>query len=56
VYRVSKIKYEQGIGSNLEILNAEASLKEAQTNYYNALYEALIAKVDYEMATGTLIK
>lgn len=56
VYRVSKLKYEQGVGSNLEVLTAETALKEAQTNYYNALYDALIAKVDYEKATGAIVK
>lgn len=54
VYRIAKLKYEQGIGSNIEVLNAETSLKEAQTNYINALYEALISKVDFEKANGTL--
>lgn len=56
VARISKIKYDQGIGSNLELVNAETSLKEAETNYYSALYDALIAKIDYAKATGTLIK
>jgi outer membrane protein len=52
VYRVAKLKYDQGVGSNLEVINAEASLKEAQTNYYNALYEAYVAKVEYSRANG----
>lgn len=52
VYRVSKIKYDQGVGSNLEVINAEASLKEAQTNYYGALYDAYVSKLDYTRATG----
>ena len=56
VFRITKIKYDQGIGTNLEIIDAESSLKEAQTNYYNALYEALIAKIELETATGTFIK
>ena len=54
VARITHIKYEQGIGSNIEVVNAEASLKEAQTNYYNALYDALVAKVDLEKALGIL--
>jgi outer membrane protein len=37
-------------------MNAETSLREAQTNYYGALYDALVAKVDFEKAKGTLIK
>ncbi len=52
----TKIKYEAGTGSNLEVVDAETSLIEAETNYYNALYNALIAKVDYEQAKGTLLK
>jgi outer membrane protein TolC len=56
VFRVSKIKYDQGVGSNLEMITAETSLKEAQTNYYNALFDALVAKIDFDKANGTLIK
>ncbi len=56
VVRVTRIKYQQGVGSNIEVINAEASLKESQTNYYAALYDALIAKVDLDRATGDLYK
>lgn len=54
VVRVSKIKYNQGVGSNLELITAETSLKEAQTNYYNALFDALVAKIDFDKANGNL--
>jgi len=54
VYNVSKIKYDQGVGSNLEVMNAETALKEAQTNYYNALTDYYIFKVDYDKATGAI--
>lgn len=54
VIRVTKIKYQQGVGSNIELINAEASLKEAQTNYFAALYDVLIARVDYDKALGKL--
>ena len=40
----------------IEIINAEAAQKEARINYYSALYDAIIAKVDLEKATGTLAK
>ncbi len=56
VVRVSKIKYKQGVGSNLEVTNAEASLKESQTNYYTALYDFIISKIDLEKAQGQLLK
>ena len=56
VLRVTKLKFKQGVGSNIEITNAEAAAKDAETNYYNALYEALIAKVELDKALGKLGK
>lgn len=54
VFRVSKIKYQEGVGSNLEVVEAENALKTAETNYYQSLYNALVARVGYNKATGTL--
>ncbi|WP_245889483.1 TolC family protein [Cecembia rubra] len=54
VFRMAKIKYEEGVGSNLEVVEADSALKEAETNYFTALYDALIAKVDLEKALGIL--
>lgn len=54
VYNTTKKKYEAGLGSNQEIYNAQAELKVAQNNYYDALYDAIIAKIDYQKATGKL--
>lgn len=56
IYDVAKIKYQEGVGSNLEVTNADADYKEAQTNYYDALYNALVAKIELEKAYGQLIK
>ena len=53
VVRVTKLKFEEGIGTNLEVTNAEADLKTAQTNYFNALYDAYVARVDLQRASGT---
>lgn len=56
VYEVAMKKYQGGVGTNLEIVNAETTLKEAQTNYYNSVYDMLVAKIDYQKAIGTLVK
>lgn len=56
VYDVAQKKYAQGVGTNLEIINAQTSLREAETNYYNSLYDMLIYKTDYLKATGNLVK
>ncbi len=54
VLRVAKAKYDQGIGSSLEVTTAETSLKEAETNYISSLYDALIAKVELDKAFGKI--
>lgn len=56
VLEVSNKKYEQGLGSNLEIINAQTALKEAETNYINSLYDLYIAKTDYLKAIGSIVK
>lgn len=54
VYEQTKKKFEVGTGSQIEITNAQADLKGAQTNYINALYNAIIARIDFLKATGKL--
>ena len=54
VYNVTKTKYQQGVGSNIEVINADAEYKQAQLNFFTALYDALIAKVNHEKALGQL--
>lgn len=54
VYNTTKMKYEQGLGSNMEIYNAQTEWKVAQNNYYGALYDVIIAKIDYLKAIGKL--
>ncbi len=54
VYNQTKLKFEQGLGSNTEITTAQSELTIAQNNYFAALYDAIIARVDYLRATGKL--
>ncbi len=54
VYNQTKIKYQEGVGANLEVIEADNAFKQAQSNYFNALYDALIAHVDYQKALGIL--
>lgn len=50
VLRVSKIKYQQGVGSNIEVTQAQTDLETADNQYIQALYNALISKVDLDKA------
>lgn len=54
VYNQSQKKYESGLGTILDITNAQAELSIAQSNYINAMYDAVIAQIDYLYATGQL--
>lgn len=50
VAKITKIKYQQGVGSNIEVTDAENSLRTAQVNYYSALFDAMVAKIDMDIA------
>jgi len=54
VYGQTRKKYEIGSGSQTEITNADADLRVAQSNYISALYDAIIARIDFMKATGKL--
>lgn len=54
VYQQTKKKYEVGTGSQTEINTAQVELKTAQTSYITALYDAVIARIDFLKATGKL--
>lgn len=54
VFNSTRKKYDQGLGSNQEIYNAQTELTVAQTNFYTSLYDAITAKVDYLKAVGRL--
>ncbi|MNS33082.1 Toluene efflux pump outer membrane protein TtgI precursor [compost metagenome] len=52
VVRVSKIKYNQGVGSSLEVTTAESDLRTAQNNYYTAIYDAILSYIELQKAMG----
>jgi outer membrane protein len=54
VFNSTQLKYAQGLGSNQEMYDAQTQLEVAQNNYYNALYDAIIAKINYLQAVGKL--
>jgi len=54
VFDMAKIKYKEGVGSNFEVVEADAALIEAEINFLASLYDGLIAKVDLEKALGIL--
>ena len=54
IFKKTRIKFTEGVGSSVEVTQAEGQLFEAQGAYINALYELLTAKTDLDIAKGTL--
>lgn len=54
VYNTTKKKFEQGLGSSFEVLQSDADYQVAQSNYFQALYNATVARVGYLSSLGKL--
>ncbi|TCJ13493.1 TolC family protein [Flaviaesturariibacter flavus] len=54
VYAQTRRKYEVGTGSQTEITAADTELRTAQNSYIAALYDAIVARIDFLNATGKL--
>ncbi|HTM93538.1 MAG TPA: TolC family protein [Flavisolibacter sp.] len=54
VYNQTQLKYQNGVGSQTEIAQAQTDLLNAQNNYIVAMYTAINAKIDFQKATGKL--
>lgn len=55
IFDKTQIKYREGVGSSVEVTQAEASLYGAQAQYINALYDLLTARTDLDIATGRIL-
>jgi outer membrane protein TolC len=54
IYQTTMLQYEAGIISTAELLNAETSLKEAQTNYLRAVAQIRMAELEALKAAGNI--
>lgn len=51
-YKLSNLRYDSGVGTNLEILDAQVALTQAKTNYLQALFDVEIAKAKINKVVG----
>ncbi len=51
-YKISLLRFREGIGSRLELTDAELQLDKAKTNYLQAVYDYLVASTQLEKALG----
>ena len=52
VFNTIELQYRSGIKAYLELITAETDLRNAQSNYSDALYQVLSSKLDVEKALG----
>lgn len=48
-FRIAQVKYNEGVSANIEVIDAQSALIEAETNHLNALY-------DFNTSRAALIK
>ncbi len=51
-YRIAKLRYMNGVGTNTDVLDAQVALTEAKNNYLEALYNYNTYKTDLETSIG----
>lgn len=54
IYRKTNVKFKEGVGSSVEVSQAESALYEAQANYIRAMYDVILAKTDLDVALGNI--
>jgi outer membrane protein TolC len=54
-YHLAQIRYVEGVGLNLEVIDAQERLTQARTNYFSAFYSYYVAKASLEKAMGVPI-
>lgn len=55
-FRLAKERYENGLGTNLDVIDAELALTQAKTNYVQALYDYHIGKAQLDKAMGMTVQ
>ena len=51
-YKIAQVRYSAGVGTNLDVMDANEKLTSARTNYYTALYQYNTSKAALDKAMG----
>lgn len=51
-YKIAQVRYSAGVGTNLDVMDANEKLTTARTNYYTALYNYNTSKAALDKAMG----
>ncbi|MEX2467741.1 MAG: TolC family protein [Gemmatimonadota bacterium] len=51
-FEIASAQYREGLGSQLELTDAEVALRQSEFNYAEAVYDYLVARAELDQATG----
>lgn len=54
-YKIAQVRYSAGVGTNLDVMDAEDKLIETQTTYINALYNYNTSKAELDQSMGVKV-
>ena len=54
-FKIASLRYDSGIGTHIDVMDAEDNLNKARTNYAVALYSYNIGKAELDRAMGIAV-
>ena len=54
-YEIAKVRYIEGVDTNLNVMDAQSKLAESRNNYYSALYSYNVGKAKLDQVIGVPI-
>lgn len=55
-FKIAQVRYSAGVGTNLDVIDAELALATAKTNYIQALYDFNTSRAKLDKAMGVAVK
>jgi len=51
-FEIASAQYQEGLGSQFELIDAEVALRQSEFNYAQAVFDYLVARAQLDEATG----
>lgn len=55
-YKIAQVRYSSGVGTNLDVIDSQVALTQANTNYVQALYDYNTSRAQLEKAIGAKVQ
>ncbi|MDF2501555.1 MAG: type secretion outer membrane protein TolC family [Anaerosporomusa subterranea] len=54
-YQIAQVRYHSGVGTNLDVIDAQLALTQAKTNHVQALYDHKVSRAQLDRAMGVAV-